>query len=281
MFDEVLAFAKVVTSAVKGEARALLLSLRGYSDGDVDDLAAERSQDEPAYGALGVFSRPRDPEGREHAEAVCARTDDGLLPVAMRDLRISRARGNVAKGAVGIAGYGGAFVSIDDAPQGTGSVLTAYVPFEHGEGGAPAKAHAVVIDSTTGNESILLVHALGHSVSLGADGAVTIRSADGSSFVVVSDDGVALSGGLKLVGNLSVGSEATADPVALAPPLVDLLKVGGPILATLANAVNSLAPGTIPAPDITALNAAVAFYVTPGAPLVQSPKLLAQRGPGP
>lgn len=271
--DRLVAFCKVVSTTVGEHSGSILLNLRGDSAGDTDNASAEQSTDEPIYGALGVLSRARAADTLGHAEAIALRTDDGLPTVALRDLRITRARGNVAHGAVSLAGYGGGFVGIDDAPTGTGSIVTVYAPYQHDGEGIPAKAHVVTLDTTTGNEAVILAHAEGHSVILTAEGKVLIKNKAGDVFLSVEDDGTVFSGDVKLTNNLLAGNTALVQDVALAAPLVAVLKVAGPMIAAIAAAVNGLAPGSISPADLVALNAAVALYLTPAAGLVPAAAL--------
>jgi hypothetical protein len=218
-FDRVLAFATVVSTKLGTAAKQVLVSLRAFSDGDGDDDASsEGSSDEPLYGSIGVFTRPRDKDATGAAELLCARTQDGLQPISGRDLRIVQARGNVAKGSVSLAGYGGGFFAIEDTPAATSSILIAYAPYP----GTPApKAHVLQFDTTAGNESIVLAHAEGHGLILGKDKIATLKNKAGDAFVACDDNGVTISGDVKLGNNLIVGSPPGAiDGVVLSTQLL-------------------------------------------------------------
>jgi hypothetical protein len=214
MFDDVLTFCRVAASSLGATAKTVLLNLRGLAAGDNDDTG-EQSTEEPVYGALGVVSRPRDPSSAGAAEAVSARRADGLPVIALRDLRLNKARGHVAPGTVSVVGYGGAFLSIDDAPNGGGSVLTLYAPY--GFDPEPNVAHSIILDTTSGNEAILIVHGLGHAILLDKDGKVVIKNGAGDVFISVEPDGIVVNGAVKVVGgtmqiatSLVVGNPATA-----------------------------------------------------------------------
>lgn len=246
-FDRVLAFASVVSTTLGVAAKQILVSLRAFKDGDGDDDAsAEGSSDEPLFGAIGVFSRPRDADATGAAEVVCARTQDGLQPIAGRDLRIVAARGNVAKGSVSLAGYGGGFVAIEDTPAGTSSTLIAYAPYP---GSPPPKAHAFVLDTTAGNESIVLAHAEGHGLILGKDKIATLKNAAGDAFVACDDNGVTISGDIKCGNNLIVGSPPAAiDGVVLSTQLLVWIGQVNAALALLATHVHATAGVGAPSP---------------------------------
>lgn len=80
---------------------------------------AENSTDEPAFAALGSGGRPLAPDDDGKAESISARTADGLPIVAMRDLRIEKARTSPpAEGTVYKAGYHGAELRFDVPSEG-------------------------------------------------------------------------------------------------------------------------------------------------------------------
>lgn len=212
-FDDAFAFAKVVASTLGSEAKSLLLNLRGFAENDDDDKG-EPAAEMPVYGALGVVSRPRKPDDKGFAEAVAGRSDDGLQPIAMRDVRISKARGNVLEGSTGIAGYGGAFVAIDDAPSGGGSIVTAYAPYAFDGSGVPAHAHSITMNTTPGDESVIVAAGDGQSVIMNAaTGVMILRSKSGKALVILDDDKVTISGKtITLYGLVTIGNPATAVP---------------------------------------------------------------------
>jgi uncharacterized Zn-binding protein involved in type VI secretion len=218
-FDDAFAFVKVVASSLSGEAKALLLNLRGFADNDADDSTGEASTDSPAYGALGVISRPRPPSSAGAAEALAARTDDGLVAGPIRDLRISKARGNVREGGTSLAGYGGAFVAIDDAPSGGGSIITAYAPYAFDGSGVPAHAHSITMNTTPGQESIVIAAGDGQAVTMDiATGVTCIRSNTGKATIIMKDDAITISGKtIVLQGVVTVGNPATALPALPGP----------------------------------------------------------------
>lgn len=86
---------------------------------------AENSTDEPAFAALGSGGRPLAPDDDGKAESISARTADGLPIVAMRDLRIEKARASTpAEGTIYLAGYYGAELRFDVASDEQRSTVT-------------------------------------------------------------------------------------------------------------------------------------------------------------
>lgn len=275
-FDRDIAAGTVKTTVVS--AKGIVLANVLVNELGEDDTAA------PIHGALGVVSRPLDENADGAAEAVCVRSSDGLVIASMKDLRIEQQSAvPLEKGTIRLAGYRGATVSVSVAASGTGSVITMYVPFAHDGDGVPAKAHVLTMDPTSGQESVVLGAASGAALVLASDGSATCKSGNGENFISITNDGVTFSGDLRMPNsNLVVGDPSLAQDVALAQPLVDVLKVAGPMLLAIANAVNTLAPGSIPAPDIATLTMAVALYLTPGAPaapLTRAPRIRGQPGP--
>jgi len=69
----------------------------------------ESSTGEPVFGVLGSGGRPLPPNANGAAEAICARSSDGLPVIAARDLRIEKARtATPEEGTIFKAGYFGA-----------------------------------------------------------------------------------------------------------------------------------------------------------------------------
>lgn len=215
-FDRVLAFCRVVGAELGKQSPAVLVALRGLADGD-DAATAEGAADEPVYGAGAVLFRPMLPNDLGAAEAVCGRTDDGLPVIAMRDLRISKSRGSMQLGSASLCGYNGSFLGTDKSPDGTGDVVTLYVPYEHDDDGVPAKAHAITIDTTIGNESITIAHADGAAVILAPGGELILKGKDDDKILIIDAKGVTTSGVAKATTGLVVGSAAVAKPVVIDP----------------------------------------------------------------
>lgn len=112
------AFARVLTQATVKGSGAGTLALEVRPDGEGDPSAVVFG------GALGTAgSRPLDPDSDGAAEAIAARSSDGLPVLVLRDLRIEAAAGVARKGTVRLAGYHGALVAIADQGDGTSLVV--------------------------------------------------------------------------------------------------------------------------------------------------------------
>lgn len=268
----------LTTATIKGSTVVngiLLLAPEVFADDDVRD----DSSGEPVFGALGIVARPLDPDADGAAEAVCARSSDGLPVLALRDVRLETAAAvGLEKGTIRLCGYRGIQLSMSVAPSGTGSIATLYVPFAHDGDGVPTKGHVLTLDPTTDSEQIRIAHANGCSIAL-TDDAVTINGPDGSTFASVDNDGLTLSGDLRVANsNLVVGDPTLAQDVALAQPSIDFNTIAGQILTLVVAAVNSLAPGTISPSQIVQLGLALAPYLAGGA-TTRAPRILGQPGP--
>lgn len=228
--DNVVAFAKVIASALAGPSSEVVynmtagggfkLDAQGNVVEDDSDEAGEQATDQVGYGPLGWIGRPLPPDGIEFAEAACLRNDDGLAPFGWRDPRINRALnpggsgGTPAPGQLLFAGYHGAFLS--HAAQDDGSTIsTWYVPHDFDADGVPAKAHTISIDPTPGNSSISIVHASGLFLQLtentggGAPGIVA--AVDDTTFARIKPGEVWIQASkIMLKGNVYLGAQAEA-----------------------------------------------------------------------
>jgi hypothetical protein len=217
LFDFVSTYAKVVSSEVKGAAKAVLVNLAGLlgSDGE------EGSRGEVLYGALGVVARPKPAGDDGYAEVVGLKSSDGITPIAARDLRLNQ-RVNPKEGEVLVVGYGGGFISLKDNADADGTDIVIYAPKSDG-----SKASAISMSTTTSNSHISLMHDSGVSVTLTKDGKAVIASPDGASYIELGNAGIVLNGNVQLTGSLVVGNPATALPVGLgasAPSVSTILK---------------------------------------------------------
>lgn len=130
LFNYVATFAKVISSSVKGAKRSILFALEGAGTG-FEGGEVEVSPEEPAYGQLGILARPlparsSGPQAGA-AEALCLRVADGLVPVAIRDLRISQAVPAPEDGQVMMAHYGGGYVTLRPADSSSSTTLVQIV----------------------------------------------------------------------------------------------------------------------------------------------------------
>lgn len=225
--DRLIEFARVVASEILGDNAAVTLNLVGIGGLDADGTGLSLSDDDgeqapqmPAYGALGVVSRPLDPDDDDNfCEAVSARTSDGLEPFAYRDLRINRALNPTgennapAKGQTGIAGYGGAYFSHrhDRASRTDMSIL--YVPYDFDGDGVPQKSHAIIIDPTDGNSSIQIIHGDGVFLNLqddvGGGSPGILAAVNAATFLKISAGELTLQAErIMLKGNCYLGRSA-------------------------------------------------------------------------
>jgi hypothetical protein len=213
--DVVVQFGAVVSSAIAKETLDITLQVLGIGGIEGDDADGEASPAQVNYGPLGLLSRPLPPDvstGKTRfADVVCLKTSDGLLPIAWRDLRINAAfPDGVKEGTVAFAGYGGGFYSLDLTSGLSGSqkanIHVIYCPYSY-SGTTPGKAHAIVLDPTTGNESVSITHGSGYQVSLTHEG-VNINI-DSSTFLCMTPGTFTVNAAkIILQGNVAVGHNA-------------------------------------------------------------------------
>lgn len=244
LLNQVVEFCRVIASSVGTQNGAVLYNVAGIAglatdeDGAItgtdDDMAAgEQAHEQDAYGVLGVIGRPLPAQGDAFAEALCFRTDDGLVPIGFRDLRLHRAinpEGGATtprEGQLMFAGYGGAFLSHAMTPANTGSrrgnISTLYVPYDFDDDGVPRKAHAISIQP----DSISLVHGDGVFFSLtddaGAGGPGIVWAIGDQSFgrisaseFLVNAPKITLRGNVYLGRTPEVGAPLLGGPIS--PP---------------------------------------------------------------
>lgn len=201
---------------------------RGDGDGEFVEGAE-------TFAALGLIGRPLPPDNRdgrdEHMEVVCVRQQDGLIPIAARDLRLRMGGNAPGDGVLAFAGYGGGFhsltpVAAGGAPDGGGTLHVLYCPYDYDGNGVAQKAHSVILDPTGGNESVVVAHASGCAVTMTNDELV-MKSPDGSSWIGLSNDGITIVGkSIQLSGGVIIGNAQTAVPLlagAASPPCSTLL----------------------------------------------------------
>jgi hypothetical protein len=219
--DFVAQFAKVVKGSVSDNTGAMLYSIAGIGPlttiDEGDDLAGEVDEDQGVFSALGYLARPLPPEtiGNQdfHAEVLCLRTVDGLVPISMRDTRIKLPGGAPNEGAIAFAGYGGGFHVLDPVDSGEGGTIhVIYCPYEFSDPKDPstaAKAHSIMIDPTSGNESIMIVHGNGVGITM-KDDSLVLKNAAGDVYCELTDTELILNGNIKVLGGFQ-----TLDPTGL------------------------------------------------------------------
>lgn len=220
--DYVLQFAKIVASSIVDETKATLVQVSGLADPFGDGGDDELADDQPVFSGVGPSWRPLPPSrisGRDyHAEVVCVKTGDGLVPIAWRDLRIARAfPSGLAEGQTAFAGYGKGFYSLSLTSADSGSekanIHVIYCPYQFDASGVPAKAHSIVLDPSNGNESISLTHADGGQLVL-LKNKEAMLVADASTWLQMKPGTVNIQADqIGLVGTVFVGDPTLAMPL--------------------------------------------------------------------
>lgn len=234
LLDRILTTARIVTSSLGASNGSVLVNVRVSAEGDTE--GQDGSTEEPLFAGPVLF-RPLDETPDGAAETYVARIQDGLQPLTVRDLRLSKIRGAMNKGVVSLPGYGGASVSVDyQAASGTDTV-TVYVP----DDSTPKKAHVAMLDK----DQLLFLHKAGHYIALLPDGTISLVSPNGQNFITVSNTGIAISGPIKNVTGQLSGNVAAAQPLMLAPALLAWVVEVNTALAALNLAVGGMVPAIV------------------------------------
>lgn len=212
------------------------------------DLYGEQAASAPAFEGhhqYGFLSVPLDPEKDSTAQPTAnacsvlygwegSRGHVWLLG----DPRVTTKLPKVVKGGSIQYGATGSFHVID----GKTGTQVLYVPYAFGPDGKPTKALTLQLNvDAVGQENISIIHGDGMAITMtsGAKSSVVIKNKSGSSYFEVNDDGMVSSGSHVVQGMLQVG--AGAQPLALAPPLIQLLTQLINIVAAI-NATTTGAP---------------------------------------
>lgn len=247
LLNKVIELGRVVASTIGEINSATLYNVAGIAGFALDDAGnvtgiadgegeGETAAEQDVYSALGIVARPLPPDGDLFAEALAARTEDGLVPFGLRDLRIHRAinaggTSAPAEGQIMLAGYGGAFLSVAHNTATGADVLTLYVPHDFDGDGVPQKAHAITVDPTAGNSSISMTHADGVFFSLTEDDGTgspgIVWATDDSTFGRIGGGEVLVHASkIMLKGNVYAGAQPeTGVPLlagAASPPCPSL-----------------------------------------------------------
>jgi len=220
MLDRLIGFGKVLASSVSGALNAVLVNVRLIEltdDTEAPDTDAETSTEEVVYGGLGLIGRPDPPDAEGYAEVVALRAGDGAIPIGFRDLRLNR-RMTPKDGELGLAHYGGAFLSLKWNDARDASDFTLLVPQLDGSGAIQA-SHTLAMTTASGDSAVVLAHLKRQALIMNDDGDAYLVSSDGKNIVGVTNEGVSIGGTINLTGGIIGGNPALAQPVALAPAL--------------------------------------------------------------
>ncbi len=225
IFDIVLQFGAVIASSIDDTTKEILDQVAGIGGIEDDNGDGEEAPAQRRYAPLGWFARPLPPDtstGKSlFADVVCLKTEDGLIPIAWRDTRLNQAFPNGPKvGTIGMAGYGKGFYTLDLTSAVSGSakanIHVIYCPYQFDSNGVPAKAHAIVLDPSSGNESVSMTHGDGYQISMlsGANGGISMN-VDASTFLNMRPGTFTLNAAkIILQGNVAAGANAaTAVPL--------------------------------------------------------------------
>lgn len=252
---------RVMTSSLVGASKAILVNLERGDPARPADL--ERAGECVSFGPLGVYGRPEPPTPtaggnltRGECEAFCVRAMDGFEPIAYRDLRIMR-RMNPSVGELGMAHYGGGFVTLSWDAARSGTLVSISAP--HLSSDEVDESHYLSMDPSDAENSVTLAHRLGHMLSLTKDGAAKLMSPDGKKWVEVNDAGVNVVSdtGMAFAGGIIAGSTNLAEAVALAAAYQAAFEAALPIILAGATAANTLAPLSVTPVQIAEFTARV------------------------
>jgi hypothetical protein len=211
-----IGFVKVVAMNIAPKTRALLADLTGPAGDDQEaEQQVERASGQPTFGALGIVSRARAPSTTGAVEGVGLRTGDGLVPFALRDVRLNALYPNPKEASVALVGYAGAFDSneakFDDTGGPKSSIRTIYVPYVFDV--TANKAHVITLDATDGNESISIVHGEGHSIVLTRDREIFAQISAGTWMVLRPNEFSVQADAINLIGTVAIGNPTSAVPL--------------------------------------------------------------------
>ncbi len=235
MFDDVLAFFKVIGSSIAEETGVTLYNLTGISgqlgeDGDDD---GEQAFAQENYQSIGIVGRPLPPDDDGRLETIGARTGDGIVSWGYRDLRLHKSLNpgggatTPSEGQLMFVHYFGAFLSGTPTAENSGdqkaSIETWYCPYDFTDG-VPDKAHAMVMDPSSPNPNIQIVHGSGMFFSMmendGSGVKAMMLTVDAETFLRMAPGEIQLfANSITAQGNVALGRVTTGAP-ALNPSSV-------------------------------------------------------------
>jgi len=190
---------------------------------------------------FGFVSRPRDPDRDEQGEVKEGKacnlwfgTEGNATHAELAyDPRFVETFKHLKKGGSMRYAAPGSF-EVFDGDDGTN---TLYVPTPDN------KAH-VVTTGVDGNQDpyIGIVHSTGMAMTM-LHKSLTLKNAAGDAYIEVNDSGNVLNGAVKIMGSLICGDPVSAQPAAVAFPIVSYLTALEALLLALATALDvKLAP---------------------------------------
>lgn len=226
-------------------------TLTQYDDGFLGVQIKDYGDEDQAGGVpfelhspFGFLSRPDDPDSSGlGCQVLYSATGNDTHAWLSHDPRYIPLLPQLKKGGSMQYCKKGAFAQFD----GDDGSYTIYIPYANG-----AKAMALSIDVV--NEAISLVHGDGMALVL-ANGTATLKNADGSAVLFLDAGGVNFGGNITLAGGVVAGSVASAQPVALAPPILAWITAAQAFITAAAAQLS--APGPVSGvPTQTALASA-------------------------
>jgi hypothetical protein len=245
-YDLIFQHTKVLSSSIAtdpatGRNEGILLNISGVGGVDFesstptligDDDQGEGDDQAEAFGQLGFLARPLPPSGEHHAEALSLRSGDGFTPVAYRDTRL-RMQGNGPNvGCIAFTGYGGGFFSqspnLDSNGDPISTIQVLYCPYDYNSAGIAQKAHTIILDPSSGNESVSVIHSSGMAITM-IDGQLVLKNRYVSPSetpgvdpvsLVIGDNGIEITGNVTIGGSLVLGNPSTAVPLAASPSVL-------------------------------------------------------------
>lgn len=162
--DYLFADGRIVTTIVDGVRKSVLVNIGAGSENAAGDIqgTSEGSTREPLYGQIGIVTKPEAPTSDGFAEVVSIRNEDGLTPIAGRDLRLSALVPNDVQ--VAVVQHGGGFLGLSYAqtsPTKAGTKARLYAPAP-----TPGQAHELVMDPAGPTPTIKLTHINGNYIEL-------------------------------------------------------------------------------------------------------------------
>lgn len=264
--DRVLTVGRIILAAVKGAQNAILANTAEYDDDSGNPAGGLGEQ--TMYGTAGMYCRPMPPDADGVCEAVLMKQTDGAPVLASRDLRCN-ARVNPAEGELGLAHYGGGYVSLAWDADKRGTQLVISSPRLDSQLKTTQSAHALIFDPSSGNSSVQLLHALGGGLVMNVAGDVYFSNAGDSGaaarLTLYSDGKATLNAdqGLKIPAATIIGDVTQAREVALVAEVQAAVQTLLASITTLSSQLQMLGGGGDPG-GIAALGANLAQIASTG-----------------